>query len=136
MIINKLIVQGKTYQRTLFFSKDLNVISGETTSGKSLVLSLIDFCLGKDSLSLKVQPELKEYVDIVFLQLEINREIFTIAKNINKNTSSSLIYYCEFNSISEYMPEKMRKKEFQKFLMNKLGIMEFKKTKNNHVATN
>ena len=42
-------LDGPEYRRTLAFDKGLNVISGEATSGKSLVLKLIDYCLGKSS---------------------------------------------------------------------------------------
>ena len=47
IIITKLILQGTAYKRTLRFKDGLNIISGDKTSGKSLVLSLIDYCLGK-----------------------------------------------------------------------------------------
>ncbi|MBF4502250.1 hypothetical protein IRY55_12850 [Savagea sp. SN6] len=131
MIIKKLIVQGISYQRTLEFSKELNIISGEKTSGKSLVLSLIDYCLGKDrGISLKVQTELADNVDFIFLEIEINKEKFTISRSIKKNISVFWLYYCRFNSINEYIPEKLNKKELQSFLMKKIGAMEFKKTKN------
>ncbi|MBR7797474.1 hypothetical protein GT022_15675 [Agaribacter marinus] len=131
MIIRKLIVQGLSYRRTLCFSKDLNIISGEKTSGKSLVLSLIDYCFGKDrGISLKVQTELAEQVDDIFLELEINKEVFTICRSIKSKISSFFVYYCKFETINEYIPEKFDKKELQGFLMKKIGAMEFKKTKN------
>lgn len=85
MIIKKLIVRGDSYQRTLEFSNELNIISGEKTSGKSLVLSLIDYCLGKTSrISLKVQTELEKYVDFIFLEIKIDEDIFTISRGIKK----------------------------------------------------
>ncbi|WP_060206781.1 hypothetical protein [Sporosarcina koreensis] len=131
MIIKKLIVQGISYQRTIDFSKGLNIISGEKTSGKSLVLSLIDYCLGKDrGISLKVQTELAANVDFIFLEIEINQEIFTVFRGIKKDLSIFWLYYCKFDGINEYIPEKLNKKELQAFLMKKMGAMEFKKTKN------
>lgn len=130
MQITKLIVQGNTYKRTLEFSDQLTIISGEKTSGKSLVLSLIDYCLGKNKISLKVQTELAEHIDTVFLELSIDDEIFTISRGIKRNLTNFFVYYCDFNSIIDFIPEKMNKKELQAFLMKKLGTIEFKRTKN------
>lgn len=131
MIIKKLIVRGDSYQRTLEFSNELNIISGEKTSGKSLVLSLIDYCLGKSSrISLKVQTELEKNVDFIFLEIKIDEEIFTISRGIKKNVTIFWVYHTEFENIDEFIPEKLDKKELQSFLMNKLGAIEFTKTKN------
>lgn len=131
MIIRKLVVRGDSYQRTLEFSPELNIIRGEKTSGKSLVLSLVDYCLGKGSnISLKVQTELDSNVDFIFLEVEISDEIFTICRNIRKGMSTFWVYYSEYSLIDEYIPEKFDKKNFQGLLMNKLGAIEFTKTKN------
>ncbi|MBO1209791.1 hypothetical protein [Mammaliicoccus sciuri] len=131
MIIKKLIVRGDSYQRTLEFSNELNIISGEKTSGKSLVLSLIDYCLGKTSrISLKVQTELEKYVDFIFLEIKIDEDIFTISRGIKKNVTVFWIYHTEFENIDEFIPEKRDKKHLQSFLMNKMGAIEFTKTKN------
>ncbi|WP_137664929.1 hypothetical protein [Enterococcus hulanensis] len=131
MIIRKLIVRGDSYQRTLEFSAGLNIIRGEKTSGKSLVLSLIDYCLGKgSSISLKVQTELDANVDFIFLEIEISGEIFTISRSIKKGVSIFWVYYSEYKDIDEYIPEKFDKKKLQSFLMDKLGAIEFTKTKN------
>ncbi|HDU8556845.1 TPA: AAA family ATPase, partial [Enterococcus faecalis] len=86
--VNKLIVQGIEYQRTLRFTEGLNIISGEKTSGKSLILSLIDYCLGKSSsISLRVQNELADHVDTIFLEITIRNDVFTVSRDIKKNKS-------------------------------------------------
>lgn len=131
MYIRKLIVQGISYQRTLEFSQGLNLISGEKTSGKSLVLSLIDYCLGKQAgVSLKVQTELADNVDFIFLEVEINDNVFTVSRSIKKNVSTFWVYHCTFQLIEEFIPEKLDKKAFLSFLMGKIGALEFTKTKN------
>lgn len=136
MYIKKLIVQGISYQRTLEFSNGLNLISGEKTSGKSLVLALIDYCLGKQNgISLKVQTELAESVDAIFLEIEIKGSIFTISRSIKKNVSTFWVYHCKFEEIDEFIPEKLDKKSYISFLMNKMGAFEFVKTKNRARST-
>ncbi|MGT9146702.1 hypothetical protein [Enterococcus faecalis] len=129
MKINKLVVKGPLYQRTITFSDGLNIIRGEKTSGKSLVLSLIDYCLGKSQIPLRVQVELNNHTDIVFLEVCFGKEIYTISRSLKKDSSNFYVYYSQFLEISEFMPEKMDKKELQHFLMNKLGIIEYKRKK-------
>ncbi|HGW3362543.1 TPA: hypothetical protein ACNIAK_002226 [Enterococcus faecalis] len=129
--MNSLILQGVEYKRTISFDIGLNIISGEKTSGKSLVLSLIDYCLGKSSkISLKVQKELNQYVDMVFLEIMINGKVYTLNREIKKNHQVFWVYYCKFSDISEYIPQKHNKSSFNSFLMDKLNIAEFKKVKN------
>ncbi|HHK2083684.1 TPA: AAA family ATPase [Enterococcus faecalis] len=129
--MNKLIVQGIEYQRTLRFTEGLNIISGEKTSGKSLILSLIDYCLGKSSsISLRVQNELADHVDTIFLEITIRNDVFTVSRDIKKNKSIFWVYYCSFENIFEYIPKKLDKSSYLNFLMGQLGITEFKKIKN------
>ncbi|MFI3804258.1 hypothetical protein [Vagococcus fluvialis] len=131
MIIKKLIVRGNSYQRTLKFTDGLNIIRGEKTSGKSLVLSLIDYCLGKSgNINLKVQTELDEHIEFIFLEVEIGKEVVTICRGIKKELSVFWVYNTDYENIEEYIPEKLNKKSLQNFLMTKLGAIEFTKTKN------
>ena len=55
LIINKLRIEGKNYRRTLSFDNSLNIIAGDIYSGKSLILRLIDYSLGKSQISLEAQ---------------------------------------------------------------------------------
>lgn len=130
MIITKLIVRGPLYQRTLSFSEGLNIIRGEKTSGKSLVLSLIDYCLGKSSIPLNVQVELNQHTDTVFLEISFGQKNYTISRGLKKESSNFYVYYSSFQNIPDFMPEKMSKKELQSFLMDKIGVIEFKRKKN------
>ncbi len=130
MIIKKLIVRGNSYQRTLKFTDGLNIIRGEKTSGKSLVLSLIDYCLGKSgNINLKVQTELDEHIEFIFLEVEIGKEVVTICRGIKKELSVFWVYNTDYENIEEYITEKLNKKRLQNFLMTKLGAIEFTKTK-------
>ena len=60
------------------------------TSGKSLVLSLIDYCLGKDKgISLKVQTELATNVDEIFLEIAFGEKYLLYAEESRK----TLLYF-------------------------------------------
>lgn len=85
IILRRLILQGISFRRTIEFNKGLTIISGEKTSGKSLILSLIDYCLGKsEKIDLTVQKELNTYCDQVYLELLISDEIITLNRDLKK----------------------------------------------------
>ncbi|WP_240492524.1 hypothetical protein [Pseudobacillus badius] len=127
MIIKKLIVQGATYRRTIHFNDSFTIISGEKTSGKSLVLSLIDYCLGKsEKIDLKVQKELNVKCDQVFVEIEINNELLTLNRALKKKTNNIGIYFCSFKDIEGYTPKTVNISEAMHFIMTKLNISEYK----------
>ena len=70
--LKKLIIEGKEYRRTLDIDSQFIMIRGDGFSGKSLVLNLIDYCLGAKAeiIDLNVQEELSQYCDEVFLEME------------------------------------------------------------------
>jgi len=127
ILINRMIIEGELYKRTLPFSKGLNVIEGEIHSGKSLLLNLIDYSLGKSKVFKgNVQPELKNHCDRVFLEVVINDEILTIERNLWKDHDYVFVYFCEFNKIKNYTPRVLNIDEYCDFLFEKLEIPQFK----------
>lgn len=131
LIINKLIIQGAAYRRTIEFDKKLTIISGEKTSGKSLILSLIDYSFGKKSkIDFNVQPELEAMCDQVFLEININDELLTLNRGLKEKHTNISIYYCSFNNIDEYTPKTLSIPDAMKVLMHKLNINEYKLIRN------
>jgi hypothetical protein len=127
MILQKLIVNGILYRRTIHFNDDFTIISGEKTSGKSLILSLIDYCLGKKSkIDLTVQPELDANCDEVFLELKIDDEILTLNRLLKEKQNKISIYFCPFESLDEYTPKTLLIKDAMQILMQKLNVNEYK----------
>lgn len=127
MILQKLVVQGLSYRRTIHFNEDFTIISGEKTSGKSLVLSLIDYCLGKNSkIDLTVQTELDVFCDQVFLEVKIDDEVLTLKRLLKENQSKISIYFCAFENLDEYTPKTLTIKDAMQVLMQKLNINEYK----------
>ncbi|KUP25942.1 hypothetical protein [Paenibacillus sp. DMB5] len=127
LVFNKLILLGAAYKRTIIFNKDLTVISGDKTSGKSLILSLIDYCLGKDKkIDLKVQKELNLNCDQVYLEIMINEEVLTIARPLKENQTKLRIYFASFEELMDYTPKIVSKEELMQFFMRKLNINEYK----------
>ncbi|WP_079913051.1 hypothetical protein [Paenibacillus sp. 32352] len=136
MIFNKLVLQGVSYRRTIEFNKGLTVISGDKTSGKSLIFSLIDYCLGKSKkIDLKVQKELNEHCDQIFLELTINDEILTINRLLKEKQTKMSIYFCAFDDIDDYTQKTVEQDELIQLLMRKLNINEYKLVKHQKHST-
>lgn len=130
IIINKLIVEGESYRRTLIFNKGLNIINGERTSGKSLVLRLIDYCLGKSgTIDLNVQKELAQYCDRVYLEIVINSDTFTFKRELKSKHTVISVYFDSFEKIELYTPKVINIKDLSKFMLDKLEIIEYQLTK-------
>ncbi|MCY9369968.1 hypothetical protein [Bacillus haynesii] len=130
MILNKLVLLGTKYKRTLHFNAGLTIIRGDRTSGKSLVLSLIDYCLGKSgTINLKVQKELADHCNQVFLEIRIKDETFTLSRSLKQKKKKISIYFSEFNNIDGYIPKNVEIKEAIQIIMGKLNINEYKRTK-------
>jgi hypothetical protein len=130
LTVKKLILLGTKYKRTIEFKEGLNVIRGERTSGKSLILSLIDYCFGKsEKIELNVQKQLDEYCDRVFIEVKIGDEILTIYRLLKEKTDKLGFYFCQFSDINEYIPKLVDKKEAMQLFMRKLNISEYKRAK-------
>ncbi|GMA63738.1 ATP-binding protein [Alicyclobacillus fastidiosus] len=130
MIFTKLVIQGTAYRRTIEFNKGLTIIRGDKTSGKSLVLNLIDYCLGRtQKIDLTVQRELNLHCDRVFLEVTQDEETFTIGRLLKERQSKFSIYYCSFNELDGYTPKVVNQEELMQFLMRKLRLSEYKLVK-------
>ncbi|WP_046227309.1 hypothetical protein [Paenibacillus dauci] len=127
IIIKKLIMQGTSFRRTIEFNEGLTIISGEKTSGKSLILSLIDYCFGKgEKIDLSVQKELSNFCDQIYLEILINEDVITLNRDLKKNFDKIKIYFCPFIKVDEFTPKIVNLKEVMSMLMQKMGINEYK----------
>lgn len=129
--IKKLIVEGDYYKRTFPFTYGLNIISGDSYSGKSLVLKLIDYCLGdREKINLNVQKELGQFCDHVFLELEAMGQTFTFKRELKQNTSKIYVYYTDSDNLYSFIPKTIDYQDLSRFILDILEIPEFKRIKN------
>ncbi|TDX43548.1 AAA family ATPase [Orenia marismortui] len=127
LLIQKLIIEGENYRRTLEFNDGLNVINGDRYSGKSLVLKLIDYCLGKSSkIDLNVQTELGKYCDRVFLELKLKDEVYTFQRELERRYTNIAIFFSEYKFKEDYTPRIINYKKLSNFILERLGIVEHK----------
>jgi len=122
--INKLILCGIKYKRTLEFINNLTLIRGDGFSGKSLVLRLIVYCLGSKSeaIDLDVQKELADNCDEVFVEFTINDVSYTLNRHLKYDKNIVNIYLCNYEEHNDYSPWKKNVDETNDFLAKEMQI--------------
>ncbi|WP_426482326.1 AAA family ATPase [Chryseobacterium sp. R2ACT005] len=93
------------------FTKGLNVISGPSNTGKTLIFECIDYMLGSSDKP-KSPGKVKQYSKI-FLELKSEEEYYTLESGF---TSTSFnLYKCKINEIHKFpYPEVLKKKHNSK----------------------
>lgn len=122
--INKLILCGSTYKRTLEFKNNLTLIRGDGFSGKSLVLKLIAYCMGSksDTIDLDVQKELADNCDEVFIELKINDVCYTLNRHLKYDKNILNFYLSNYEEHKDYSPWKKNADDTNDFLAKEMQI--------------
>lgn len=96
-ILNKLTLVGHDKNYTVDFLKGLNIIHGDSDTGKSTVLELIDYCLGNMTLNLYDEIEIKG--KYCLLEISTFDKVITVKRDIFYPNKFIEVYQ---NSINEY----------------------------------
>lgn len=102
--INSLILVGVRKNYIITFYKGLNVIYGDSDTGKSSVLEFINYLLGASSIDLA--DEIKSSVNYASLEVVINDVPYTIVRDIYDNKKLIEVYRCKFNDKDKHFPKK------------------------------
>lgn len=133
MFIAKLILKGRNKDYTVNFKKGLNIIYGDSDTGKSSILNIINYLLGYKKI--KSYSELESNCLYAMLQISLNDKIYTIKRNIFKSNEFIEVYPGEIENIEkvfpmEFAPEYNTKCGpagfFSDFLLESLGIPRIK----------
>ena len=81
LIVQQLIIQGKSKLYFSKFEEGLNLIWGDMDSGKSSILNLIDYCLGGKNVNLLYQ-EMAAHGRTALLEVDLNGSVFTLERDI------------------------------------------------------
>lgn len=128
IIISKLVVVGHRKNYIVPFNRGLNIIYGDSDTGKSSILNLIDYCFGSNEV--EMYNELQLSGKYCLLEVTLNGKEFTIKRDIFNNKNNIEVFYSnidEMNSVFplEYGPNYTKKGPegfFSDFLMQALNI--------------
>jgi len=131
--INWLILVGHRKNYSIPFYPGLNIIYGDSDTGKSSILEFVNYLLGASDIELA--DEVLSSVSYAALDLEISGAQYTIKRNIFDPSEYIEVYPCIFERCGEFFPKKYSPtfKDnsapdgfFSDFLMDSLGFPKLK----------
>jgi hypothetical protein len=124
--INKIILwmdDEDNYRRELKFEENkVNVITGESNTGKTAILHIIDYCYFASRHKI-AESKINENVNWYGINLKINDKCFTIARKApNKNRVSSEYYFSSTGVIPESPSDNMTEGSLKEILETEFSI--------------
>ncbi|WP_335921045.1 hypothetical protein [Shewanella algae] len=100
ILINKLIVVGRKKDYSVNFNPGVNIIYGDSATGKSSILNLIDYLLG--SKKFKSYPEIESTGRYAVLDVTLNEDRYTIKRDLFNPKRLIEVYPCAHDKINEH----------------------------------
>lgn len=131
--IEKLILVGVRKNYIVPFENGLNIIHGDSDTGKSSILEFINYLLGASKI--EVADEIMTSVNYAALEVLINDSPFTIIRDIYKPAELIEVYPSSFSEKDSFLPGKYAPNFkisnapdgfFSDFLMDKLNFPKLK----------
>lgn len=94
-IINEIgIIDINKKRHPIFLKSGLNVITGKSSTGKSAIIEIVDYCFGNDEDTIP-KGVITKFAEIFYLVITINSETILLArkKNLNKGLIQNLTEY-------------------------------------------
>ncbi|MBL8714272.1 MAG: hypothetical protein JNM12_15380 [Alphaproteobacteria bacterium] len=128
LYLEKLVVEGTRKNYTVRFNEGINVIFGDSDTGKSGILELIDYCLGSTRTSW--YPQLEATGKFAHLEVTLNGNTYTFKRNLHRHSERIMVYACGIEGINSHKPRLMwphygndsDREYYSDFLMETLGI--------------
>lgn len=102
LIINKLELVGVRKNYTILFNSGLNIIHGDSDTGKSSILDLIDYCLGGYEVDL--YDEIISSGKYCLLEVSLNSKTYTIKRDIFESNSFIEVYHSSIDDMNSVFP--------------------------------
>ncbi|WP_378954887.1 hypothetical protein [Pelosinus sp. sgz500959] len=102
IFVNKLLLIGWNKNYEVPFHKGVNIIYGDSDTGKSSILNLIDYLLGASKVYL--YDELEACGRYALLEILLNARVYTIQRDIFKSSDYIKVYPCSIENKDEFFP--------------------------------
>lgn len=103
LIVNHLILIGDRKSYEVNFKKGLNIIYGDSDTGKSSILNLINYCLGSSNVDFYDEIEITG--KYCLLEVALRGDIYTIKRNIFKPNNEIEVFKCTHDKIGDFFPK-------------------------------
>lgn len=96
IIIGKLAAKSVEKDYSIQFNRGLNIIAGESMTGKTSILQLINFCFGDPEFP--QTPEFQKLL-VALLEIEIDQGFLTIERQLSKKKTAT-IHFCRIDELN------------------------------------
>lgn len=103
LVVNHLILVGSRKSYEVNFEKGLNIIYGDSDTGKSSILNLINYCLGSSSVDFYDEIEITG--KYCLLEVALRGVVYTIKRDIFKPSNEIEVFKCSFDKINDFFPQ-------------------------------
>jgi len=103
LIVQKVTVVGYKKNYTVPFESGLNIIYGDSDTGKSTVAHLIDYCLGSKTFDL--YDEIEAAAKYCLMQVLLGESVYTIKRNIFKASDFIEVFHSDIDGMDSIFPQ-------------------------------
>lgn len=103
LIVQKVTVVGLKKNYTVSFDAGLNIIYGDSDTGKSTVAHLIDYCLGSKTFDL--YDEIEVIARYCLMQVRLGESTYTIKRDIFNANSFIEVYFSGIDGMNSIFPQ-------------------------------
>lgn len=104
ILINHLIVVGTKKNYTVNFNAGVNIIYGDSATGKSSILNLIDYLFGAKRFDL--YPEIESAGRYAVLDVTLNDDRYSIKRDIFSAAKPIEVFPCSYDKIEQFAVKK------------------------------
>ena len=104
ILIDKVVIVGTRKRYIVPFNPGVNIIYGDSSTGKSSVLNLIDYLLGGKSFD--SYPEIEATARYAVLDVFLNGVEYSVKRDIFDAKKMIEVYQCGFDDIDRHSPSK------------------------------
>lgn len=102
--IIRLILVGARKNYVIPFNPGVNIVYGDSDTGKSSILEFISYLLGSSGIELA--DEMISSINYAAMEIDINEKIYTIKRDIYNSSEYVEVFSCSFEDCDNYFPEK------------------------------
>jgi uncharacterized coiled-coil DUF342 family protein len=102
--ISRLIIAGIRKNYITTFHEGVNIIYGDSDTGKSTILELINYTLG--SKTIELADEINTSCHYVSSEFVINDKLYTFKRDVFNKNNPIEVYPCSFEDCSNFYPDK------------------------------
>lgn len=103
LIVNYLVLVGTQKDYVVEFKTGLNIIYGDSDTGKSSILGLINYCLGASSLD--TYEEIEQKGQYCLLEVELLGKVYTIKRDIFNPKAEIEVFHNGYKAIENSFPK-------------------------------